>query len=193
LFHCFSDEFLWVIVRVMRKFWLRYPSTILSVIFLVCAGVYGWFDFRSQQPVLGVTDTRGFEISVVTAITDEYGVVLEDGRTVRVLGIEFPAPTDEESENCSAQKSQDSLEELLLNKVVYLEQDVANEDRYGRTQRYFWVGDRLINHELLLRGAGTLEEAGVTVYTEELRQAARAARLQPKGVWRSCAGETSVE
>ncbi len=173
----------------VRKLWVRYPSTLLSIIFLVIASAYGWLDARVQKPVLGVTDTKGFEQSVVLEVTNTYGIVLEDGRTIRLAGITFP-PTEGHASTtgCLTTEPLALTRELLLNKMVFFEPIENDTDRYGRTQRYAWVQDRLINHELVLQGMATVvaDTEEKNEYTEDLLQAERAARLQKKGVWRTC-------
>lgn len=170
----------------MRKLWAQYPATILSFIFLVFASVYSWYDFRSTSPVLGISDTRGYETSVVVAVTDSFMLELEDGRSVRLIGLDFPATKSDESE-CHRPTALSVLRSLLEHAVVYLESDTTDLDRYGRVQRYVWVGDRLINHELLLQGLASLTDTqALTLHGSSLREAERAAQLQEKGIWRAC-------
>ncbi len=172
----------------MRKLWRRYPSTVLSVFFLVLAGLYGWYDARSQKPVLGLTDTTGYEKSVVLDVIDGQTLYLDDGRTVKLAGIQVPTvdPTTGQLE-CYAAEALSLTKELLEDKIVYLEKDAEDQDRYGRSLRYVWVGDRLINHELLLQGAAVYySPTADPLYKDDLQASERAARVQVKGLWREC-------
>lgn len=71
------------------------------------------------------------EEAVVTKIIDGDTVVVEGGRTVRLLGID----ADEKGYPCY-QAAKDRLESLVLGKSVRLEASESDTDRYGRQLRY---------------------------------------------------------
>jgi micrococcal nuclease len=179
----------------VRKLWRNYPSTVLSVLFLVLAGVYGWFDARSQQPILGVTDTRGYEQSVVLEVLDGQTLRLEDGREIRYAGIQVPSSTaDSGVGECYAAQALQLSKELVEHKIVFLEKDSVDTDRYGRPLRYVWVQDRLINHELVLQGAAVVYAPDSDFqYLSDLQAAERAARVQLRGLWRECRATSPVQ
>ena len=75
--------------------------------------------------------------------------------------------------------------ELVAGRSVRLELDVEPRDRYGRLLAYVWVGDRLINAELVARGY-----ARATPIRPNLRYAAWLATVEARaraarvGLWR---------
>jgi micrococcal nuclease len=75
-----------------------------------------------------------------------------------------------------------------LNKKVRLQTDANELDQFGRTLAYVFVEQRLINKELLARGAGKYFEDYLNhKYQSELIAAAKAAHSQKLGLWSECA------
>ncbi len=72
-----------------------------------------------------------------------------DGQVVRVryLGMN----TTERGETCY-QEATDANAELVSGQIVTLEADQEREDRYDRWLRYIYVGDTLVNAELVRQG-----------------------------------------
>ena len=64
-------------------------------------------------------------------------------------------------------------EELVGGKVVRLEKDVSETDRYGRLLRYVWVGDLMVNAELVRLGC-----AQVSTYPPDVKYVDLFLRLQ---------------
>ena len=84
---------------------------------------------------------------LVTKVIDGDTIVVEGGYHVRLLGID----TDEKNHPCyKAAKSR--LENLILDKVVRLERDKTDIDKYGRCLRYVFLDGKNINLELVKEG-----------------------------------------
>ena len=87
-----------------------------------------------------------------------------DGDTIRVLvdGLEYPVryigiDTPEmghpdEPVEWMGPEAWAKNQELVEGKVVTLERDVSETDKYGRLLRYVWVGDLMDNAELVRLG-----------------------------------------
>lgn len=71
---------------------------------------------------------------------------------VRYIGIDTPETQPEEEAEWMGLEATAKNEELVGGKVVELEKDVSERDRYGRLLRYVWVGDVMINAELVRLG-----------------------------------------
>lgn len=84
---------------------------------------------------------------MVTKIIDGDTVIIEGGSSVRLLGID----TDEKGYPCFASAKQ-RLEELVLNKVVFLERDTEDQDQYKRYLRYLILGGENINLKMVKEG-----------------------------------------
>jgi micrococcal nuclease len=95
-------------------------------------------------------------VGLVIALGTATGVaVVYDGDTfltseslpVRLLGIDAP-----ESYQPGGDIARDILEKYLLGRTVRLAADSADKDEYGRLLRYVYVGDTLVNAELVRKG-----------------------------------------
>ena len=104
---------------------------------------------------------------------------------VRYIGIDTPEtvhPTKGEEpygkEACAKNK------ELVEGKIVRLEKDVSETDKYGRLLRYVWVGDLLINAELVRLGYAQVATYPPDVkYQDLFLQLQREAREAGRGLW----------
>lgn len=72
-----------------------------------------------------------------------------DGTTfpIRYIGVDTP----EQDEPCGAEATAFNAA-LVMGQVVRLVKDVSETDRYGRLLRYVYVGERLVNAELVTQG-----------------------------------------
>ncbi len=84
---------------------------------------------------------------LVTKIIDGDTVIIEGGYSVRLLGID----ADEKGYPCYEPAKQ-RLEELVLNKEVYLESDREDQDQYKRYLRYLILYGDNINRRLVKEG-----------------------------------------
>ena len=78
---------------------------------------------------------------------------------VRYIGIDTPETGEWMGPEATAKN-----EELVGGKVVRLEKDVSETDRYGRLLRYVWVGDLMVNAELVRLGC-----AQVSTYPPDVK------------------------
>ena len=75
-------------------------------------------------------------------------------------------------------------EELVGGKVVQLEKDVSETDKYGRLLRYVWVGDVMVNAELVRLGYAQVSTYPPDVrYQELFLELQREAREAGRGLW----------
>jgi micrococcal nuclease len=122
------------------------------------------------------TDT----VSVVRVI-DGDTVVIAGGQRVRYIGIDTPEVDPEEAFGGEAA---DVNRELVQGKVVNLEKDTSETDRYGRLLRYVWVDGTMVNIELVRRGLAKAKEYPPdTKYQSLLETAELEARLARRGMW----------
>lgn len=112
--------------------------TQLIVLLVVAAAAY-WL--QSRRPF-----SRGEEVTVV-GVVDGDTVELEDGRRVRLVGIDTPERGDADYDSAAA-----VTERMVLRQRVRLEYDRDQLDRYGRTLAFLWVGDHLVNSEIVRAG-----------------------------------------
>lgn len=116
--------------------------------------------------------------------------VLAGGRRVRVryIGINAPESVDPRRPvECFGREAAAKNKELVDGKVVRLERDVSETDRYGRLLRYVYVGDLFVNAELVRLGYAQAVTYPPDVKYQELFLALeREAREAGRGLWGAC-------
>ena len=128
---------------------------------------------------------QGWQRAHVLRVWDGQSFLIENGMTVRLLGIDAPgagvlnrrlAPGGREA----ALRAQ----ELLEGKEVELEQDVTEVDANGQLPRYVYVDGVMVNRELLAAGLARLAiQAPDTRHQDVLRAAEQEAREARRGLW----------
>ena len=118
-------------------------------------------------------------------------VELADGRLLRYIGIDTPEVRRKQDgrwivepepfgEAASAFNRQ-----LVQGKRVRLEYDVQTQDRFGRLLAYVYVGDQMVNAELLRAGfAQPLTIPPNVTYADTFRALAQEARRAQRGLWK---------
>jgi len=130
------------------------------------------------------------ETGRVVRIIDGDALVLDTGLTVRLVGIEAPAPKRRNRTGQPyADKATRLLEDLSMGRQVRLFYPGITRDRYDRALAYVRTDDQLgeeiwLNHEMLVRGA-----ARARLYPDTARQGERLlavgaiARKAKHGLW----------
>ena len=118
----------------------------------------------------------------VTRVIDGDTIVIEGNYRVRYIGIDTPE-IHPEVEAFGLEAWQVNRE-LVEGKMVYLEKDVSEVDKYGRLLRYVYVDDVFVNAELVRQGLAQAKayppDTEHQDYFEELEQEAR---QFGKGIW----------
>lgn len=106
---------------------------------------------------------------------------------VRYIGIDTPEtvhPTRGEEPYGKAAYAKNK--ELVEGKVVRLEKDVSETDKYGRLLRYVWVGGLFVNAELVKLGYAQVATYPPDVkYQDIFLKLQREARETGRGLWAS--------
>lgn len=138
----------------------------------------------TQQSELTVS-IKDIEIATVGSVIDGDTIKLENGQTVRYIGIDTPEtkhPT--KADECYGKEASRKNTEIVLGKVVRLQKDVSEVDRYGRLLRYVWVGEQLVNEVLVAEGYAVARSYPPDVsLQEQLIQAENTARENKLGLW----------
>jgi micrococcal nuclease len=112
------------------------------------------------------------------------------GRTARVryIGINTPETVDPRRPvQCFGKEASAKNKELVDGKVVRLERDVSETDRYGRLLRYVYVGELFVNAELVRQGYAQASAYPPDVKHQDLfRSLEREAREAGRGLWGAC-------
>ncbi|MGI6368919.1 MAG: thermonuclease family protein [Anaerolineae bacterium] len=145
---------------------------------------------RQAPPTQAATATaeRILERARVVAIVDGDTIRVEMGGVVypvRYIGIDTPELVHPDvPEEPLAREATEANRQLVEGREVLLERDVSDTDRYGRLLRYVWVGDLLVNGELVRLGLARANTYRPDVryqgYLDDLERQAQASQL---GIW----------
>ena len=116
------------------------------------------------------------ETVLVTKIIDGDTIIVEGGRSVRLLGID----AHERGQSCYKEAAEE-LSDLVLNKQVRLEADSRDKDKYNRYLRWIWLGDKLINEQLVSDGLAIARISDETKYAGQITSAESAALEEKTG------------
>ncbi|MFQ5612409.1 MAG: thermonuclease family protein [Anaerolineae bacterium] len=115
----------------------------------------------------------------VATVVDGDTIELADGRRLRYIGMNTP----ERDQPFYREATQANLD-LVEGRQVRLEFDVAQTDRFGRLLAYVWLGETMVNLELVRQGYATVFTVPPNVkYEANLRAAQREAREAERGLW----------
>ncbi len=167
---------------------------LLCLLLPSCSGISQQQDARRDQPVAGLApQTRGNapatpdrRFLTVKKVYDGDTVLLEDGRKIRLLGINTPeiAHGNRVGE-AGGEQAKAWLTEKLLNQPVRLEIGVEKTDHYGRTLAHlFNTENEHINLQLVANGMASVEIFPPNLaYAGQLASAEQHAETAHLGIW----------
>ncbi|MBI5134882.1 thermonuclease family protein [Candidatus Uhrbacteria bacterium] len=128
---------------------------------------------------------------IVKRVIDGDTIELEDGRKIRLIGVDTPETVDPRKEvQCFGPEAKEFTSNLLTGQWVRLETDVSTTDKYGRTLAYLWRDQVMVNDLLIKEGFARLLTIPPDVkYVEQFKQSQESARVQQKGLWGECTDE----
>jgi micrococcal nuclease len=121
----------------------------------------------------------------VELVVDGDTLRLTNGARVRLIGVDAPEVRGRESREPWADDATEFVREFVAQGPLRLEFDRERIDRYGRFLAYAWVGDRLLNEELVR--AGLARAATSYNFRASMKSRFRAAESEAqrkrKGIW----------
>ncbi len=132
---------------------------------------------------------------LVKRIVDGDTIELENGQIVRYIGIDTPELHHPKKEiECFATAAAEFNKNLVEGKIVYLEKDVSETDRYKRLLRYVYIVDEsspsskiFVNQKMVEEGYASAATFPPDVkYAELFNTLQEAARKNNKGMWEKC-------
>ena len=149
--------------------------------------------FPSPTHLANVKDTSNQNVLKenlvkVTKIVDGDTIQLENGMKLRYIGIDTPESVDpRKTVECFAKEANKRNTELVLGKIVRLEKDISETDRYGRLLRYVYVEDTMINEQLVREGYAVSSSYPPDIkHQVQLKAAELGARENKRGLWGNC-------
>lgn len=124
----------------------------------------------------------GCTTAVVLSVVDGDTLTLDNGETVRYIGIDAP-----ETDECYGAEATEMNRQLVEGKTVILIGDVEDRGRYGRLLRYVIADGRFVNAELVRLGYARAESYGDNVmFQQVLAIFERYAYESGDGLWTEC-------
>lgn len=118
----------------------------------------------------------------VTRVIDGDTIVVEGNLHLRYIGMN--APGTHGKVEAFGREAAEANQRLVEGKVVALEKDVSETDKYGRLLRYVYVDGVMVNAELVRRGfAQAISYPPDVKYQNCLRRLQREARAAERGLW----------
>lgn len=156
---------------------IRVLAPTLGALVLV-GGTFGLTRIVCSQP----------EGILVASVIDGDTIALENGETVRYLGVDTPEtvhPT--KPVQCYGPEASEANRQLVGGKRVRLESDVTDRDQYGRLLRYVYVDGVFVEAELVRGGYAYVYTRQPDVkYLKDLAALEREARDAERGLWGAC-------
>jgi micrococcal nuclease len=137
--------------------------------------------------------------SVVRHVADGDTLILEDGRKVRLIGVDTPEMSDGSRNRRNAAwnhlsaarvddfalKAKEFVRRQIEGKPVRLEYDWQKMDKYGRLLAYVTrePDGFFLNAEIIRQGYGFDYQAFAFKYSKEFRSYRREAQEQKRGLW----------
>lgn len=179
-----------------------------STLLIILGFGFLWFGLKPQttspQPTPQIVETTPIattsgvvgvegELVKVLEVIDGDTIKVEGNVTVRLLGIDTPETKDpRKSVQCFGKEASNETKRLVGGKVVILEKDVSETDKYGRLLRYVFLpieGEKLlfVNDYLIREGfARVLTYPPDVKYTEQFLEAQKKAKEEKRGLWERC-------
>lgn len=142
-------------------------------------------------PLRKSPDKKKKEKHKVARVIDGDTIRLESGRVVRYIGIDAPETVDpKKGTQCFGKEASLENKKLVEGKMVFLEKDVSETDRFGRLLRYVYIEDGFgqsvfVNEYLAAEGYAYASSYPPDVrYQDVLRRAQADAQKNKKGLWK---------
>lgn len=121
----------------------------------------------------------------VKRVIDGDTIELTNGEKVRYIGMNTPEIKNRSGAvECFANEAKTRNEELVKGKEVTLEKDVSDKDKYGRWLRYVYVGNVMINRQLIIEGMAQVDTYPPDVrYQDLFLVEEKNARAKAVGLW----------
>jgi micrococcal nuclease len=124
----------------------------------------------------------------VTKIIDGDTIQVNGILKVRYIGIDTPETVDpKRGVGCFGKEASAKNSELVLGKIITMEKDVNETDRFGRLLRYVYINGVMINNELVRLGYAKAATFPPDVkYQSQFSESEKYARENKLGLWGNC-------
>jgi micrococcal nuclease len=169
-----------------RKF--RQTSTVISFVVVLIFSIFRVWQSTTDSRIKGEQIYEEFEKAYVERVVDGDTLVLEGGQRLRYIGIDTPETVHPHKDvECFGLEASEYNKQLVEGKLVYLESDIQDTDRYGRLLRYVWIDEEMVNEILVREGYAFASSFPPNVkYQEKFTLLQKEARESEIGLWKEC-------
>lgn len=143
-----------------------------------------------QTAAVGDTNESTSLVKVFRVVDGDTINVEINGQTesVRYIGIDTPETVDPRKPiQCFGVEASKKNKELVEGKMIRLEKDITDRDKYGRLLRYVWLDNILVNQELVEQGFAKSSSYPPDIkYQDKFITAEKEARTNKLGLWTAC-------
>lgn len=157
---------------------------------LIFIGILVYFSSKNKvvqvipQAVPSITPISSATFAKVVRVIDGDTIVIDSGQKIRYIGMNTP---EVETSECFATVASEINKNLVLGKMVKLEKDVSETDKYGRLLRYVYVDEIFIDDYLVKNGyAKVMTVPPDTKYEDEFLRSQKYAKESNLGLWGKC-------
>lgn len=140
--------------------------------------------------VEGTNPSATSTMAEVVRVIDGDTIVVQiagEEQTIRYIGIDTPEPYRYGEPACFSLEASLRNKELVQGKMVRLESDYEDTDRYNRLLRYVYVDNVFVNAELVKGGyAKTLVIKPNVAHRSQFADLEQVARESESGIWGVC-------
>ncbi len=163
---------------------------VVCIIIILSGFIFLWFGLNTKQDNEVALPPSGI---LVTKVIDGDTFEIEDGKRVRILGVDTPETKDPRKPvQCFGKEASNKNKELLEGKRVILEKDITDKDKYNRLLRFVYLpledGSLLFVNDYLIREgyAMVLTIPPDVKFAEQFLKAQKQARMEKRGLWQKC-------
>lgn len=114
----------------------------------------------------------------VTKVLDGDTLDVNNGERIRLIGINTP-----EKNECYYKEATEELKKLTEGKVILLEIDNADKDKYGRLLRVVYVKGINVNSHMIEKGFARVFDEFPSLDYNSLKQLEKIAKEKNLGLW----------
>lgn len=140
---------------------------------------------EQTEIIISTKPESGLRSVFVERIIDGDTIITDEEERIRYIGMNTPEtvhpskPVEFFGEESSRRNT-----ELVEGKIIELEFDIEETDRYGRTLAYVWLGGEMINAKLLAEGYAQVSTYPPNVkYVDYFLFLQEEARINEMGLW----------
>ena len=168
--------------KLLKSNWVYF---ILGIFIGLVIVLFAKPEVSQNNKVLPKVIEPDFKFYVVKKVIDGDTLRLEDGRQVRLLGVDTPESKHSEVPvQAFSKEAYEFSRQMVEGFEVRLEYDVEETDKYGRTLAYVYLRDgRMLNIEILKRGYAYVLRRFPFKKKAEFLYIQDQARQEHRGLW----------